>query len=143
MILLDVNVLVYACRRDAERHADYHRWLTDALSAGSPVGVAPETLGAVVRITTHPRLWKVPLTLDQALAFTGAVRAAKATLFVQPGPQHWEFFDSLCRRSKARGNLVTDAWMAALAIEQGCTLVTTDGDFRRFPGLRWKHPLDS
>ena len=142
MILLDVNVLVYACRRDAERHQQYRAWLSDTLASGDPVGVAPESMAAVVRITTHPRLWKVPLTLAQAFAFTGAVLSAGSTLLVQPGPRHWELFESLCRRAKGSGNLVMDAWLAATALEQGCTLVTTDRDFRRFPGLRWMHPLD-
>ena len=142
MILLDINVLVYACRPDTARHAEYHEWLTDALANGAPVGVAPESLGAVVRITTHRTLWKVPLTLDEALAFTSAVRSAPSAHAVLPGPSHWDVFIGLCRAAGARGNLVTDAWLAALAIDQGCTLVTADRDFARFKGLRFKHPLD-
>lgn len=143
MILLDVNVLVYACRRDTARHAEYRAWLTAALAERSPVGIAPESLGAVVRITTHKSLWKAPLTLDQALAFTSAVRSAPSAHAVLPGPSHWEVFDGLCRSARVRGNLVTDAWLAALAIEQGCTLMTADRDFARFKGLRYQHPLDS
>lgn len=142
MILLDVNVLVYACRRDVPRHGEFRRWLTDVLAGAAPVGFAPESLGAVVRITTHRSLWKAPSTTDEALAFTSAVRAAPSAHAVQPGPGHWDVFVSLCRSVRARGNLVTDAWLAALAIEQGCTLVTTDLDFARFKGLRWKHPID-
>lgn len=143
MILLDVNVLVYACLHDAVRHAEYYGWLTNTLSGGTPVGFAPESLGAVVRITTHKGLWKTPISTDEALAFTTGVRSAPSAHAVQPGPGHWDVFVALCREARARGNLVTDAWLAALAIEQGCTLVTTDRDFARFKGLRFKHPLES
>lgn len=143
MILIDVNVLVYACRRDSARHTEYRRWLTNALGARDLVGIAPESLGAVVRITTHRRIWKEPLSIDEALTFTNVVREAPPVIPVQPGARHWALFSSLCRESNARGNLATDAWLAALAIEHGCTLVTTDRDFARFKGLRWEHPLDA
>jgi toxin-antitoxin system PIN domain toxin len=143
VILIDVNVLVYACRRDAARHTEYRRWLTSTLGARELVGIAPESLGAVVRITTHRRIWKEPLSIDEALTFTSVVREARPVIPVQPGARHWALFSTLCRESKARGNLATDAWLAALAIEHGCTLVTTDRDFARFKGLRWEHPLDA
>lgn len=142
MILLDVNVLVYASNREAARYQEYHTWLGNTLADRAPVGFAPESLAAVVRITTHRNLWKVPLSLEQALTFISAVRQAPSAHAVLPGPTHWDVFDSLCREARARGNLVTDAWLAALAIDQGCTLVTTDRDFARFKGLRFKHPLD-
>jgi toxin-antitoxin system PIN domain toxin len=141
VILVDVNVLVYACRRDAVRHREYKAWLGDALGGGEAVGVAPESLAAVIRITTHSRVWKAPLTAEQAFAFVDAVRAAPTAVPILPGADHWRVFATLCKESGARGNLVSDAWMAALAIEQGCTLITTDRDFVRFRGLRTKHPL--
>jgi uncharacterized protein len=142
VILVDVNVLVYACRRDAPEHGEYKEWLTAALRGTQPVGVAPESLAAVMRITTHPRIWKAPLTVEQALSFTTAVRQAAIVVPVLPGAKHWRLFETLCRESGARGNLVGDAWLAALAIEQGCTLVTSDRDFTRFRGLRSEHPLE-
>lgn len=143
MILVDVNVLVYACRRDAERHREYNAWLADALGGDEAVGVAPESLAAVIRITTHPRVWKTPLSTEQAFAFVDAVRTAPAAIPVLPGADHWRLFAALCKESGARGNLIGDSWMAALAIEQGCMLVTTDRDFARFRGVRTRHPLDS
>lgn len=142
MILIDVNVLVYACRRDAVKHREYHQWLTNSLNSGEPVGIAPESLGAVVRITTHPKLWKEPLAIADALEFAAAIHASPASIPVSPGPAHWPLFAGLCQEARAKGNLVTDAWLAALAIEHGCTLMTTDRDFARFRGLRWKHPLE-
>jgi toxin-antitoxin system PIN domain toxin len=141
VILVDVNVLVYACRRDAVGHREYNAWLADALSGAQAVGIAPESLAAVVRITTHPRVWKTPLTTAQAFAFVDAVRSAPMAVPVLPGADHWRLFAALCKESDARGNLVGDAWLAALAIEQGCTLVTTDRDFVRFRGVRTEHPL--
>jgi toxin-antitoxin system PIN domain toxin len=143
VILVDVNVLVYACRRDAARHREYNTWLADALGGAEAVGIAPESLAAVVRITTHPRVWKSPLTTEQAFTFVNAVRSAPMAVPVLPGADHWRLFTALCKESGARGNLVSDAWMAALAIEQGCTLVTTDRDFVRFRGVRTQHPLGS
>lgn len=141
MILVDVNVLVYACRRDAVRHNEYKAWLTEALGGAQAVGIAPESLAAVIRITTHPRVWKTPLTTEQAFTFAEAVRAAPTAVPVFPGADHWRVFTALCKESGAKGSLVSDAWIAALAIEQGCTLVTTDRDFARFRGLRTEHPL--
>jgi toxin-antitoxin system PIN domain toxin len=141
VILVDVNVLVYACRRDAARHREYNTWLADALGGAEAVGIAPESLAAVVRITTHPRVWKSPLTIEQAFTFVDAVRSAPMAVPVLPGADHWRLFTALCTESDARGNLVSDAWMAALAIEQGCTLVTTDRDLVRFRGVRTEHPL--
>lgn len=143
MILVDVNVLVYACRRDATRHLEYKTWLTSALGGSQAVGIAPESLAALIRITTHPSVWKVPLTTEQAFTFANAVRSAKTAVPVLPGADHWRLFAALCKESDARGNLVSDAWLAALAIEQGCTLVTTDRGFARFRGVRWEHPLGS
>lgn len=141
MILLDVNVLVYACRSDAERHAAYHAWVSDALNGDEPVGIYPETLASLVRITTHAKVWKRPLSVADALAFADAVRGAPATVVVQPGEHHWSIFDELCRETKVKGNLVMNAWLAAVAIENGCTLVTTDADFARFRGLRRRVPF--
>ena len=80
-------------------------------------------------------------SINDALAFTNAIREVPSVVPVQPSDAHWPLFATLCREAKARGNLATDAWLAALAIEQGCTLVTTDRDFSRFRGLRWEHPL--
>ncbi len=141
MILLDVNVLVYACRRDVPQHAEYKRWLSRVLVGGEPVGVASETLASVVRIVTNRKVWHEPLRIVDALNFSEAVRAAPASVVVEAGAGHWELFRAMCRDGDARGNLVADARLAAIALEQGSVLVTTDRDFARFPRLRWRHPL--
>jgi toxin-antitoxin system PIN domain toxin len=143
VILLDVNVLVYACRKDASRHAEFRRWLLTVLGGTEPVGIASETLAAVVRIVTSDRIWKEPLRTADALAFCDAVRAAPATMLIEAGEGHWELFRAMCRDGDARGNLVADARLAALALEQGSVLMTTDRDFARFPRLRWRDPLSA
>jgi toxin-antitoxin system PIN domain toxin len=142
MILPDVNVLIYAFRRDSARHDEYHSWLRRALAGPGAYGVSPQALASVVRICTHPGIFKTPSPLDQTLAFCADVLAPPQATLAHPGERHWEIFVDLCRRSKAKGNLVQDAWFAALAIEHGCEWITTDDDYRHFPGLRWRHPFD-
>lgn len=99
-------------------------------------------LSGFIRVATHPRVFDPPAPLGRALEFTDALRAAPGVVIVTPGERHWEIFERLCTGSGARGNLVADAYLAALAIEAGCEWITTDRDFARFPGLRWRHPLE-
>lgn len=94
-----------------------------------------------VRIVTNPRIYSVPTPLGEALEFVEAILAQPRAVIVRPGDDHWSIFTSLCRSYEARGNLVTDAWLAALAIEHGCEFITADRDFARFDGLRWRHAL--
>lgn len=98
-------------------------------------------LSGFLRIVTHPRIFTPPTPIEGALALVEGLRAQPAALQVSPGRRHWEIFSRLCREADARGNLVPDAYLAALAIESGSELVTTDRDFSRFRGLRWRHPL--
>ena len=141
MRLPDVNVLLYAFNRAASDHERYRAWLDDALSGDEPVALFDGVLAALVRIATHPRLLDPPATIDEAFAFTDALRAAPSSVAVSPGPRHWQIFERITRDGNARGNLVTDAYLAALALESGSELITADRDFARFPGLRWRHPL--
>lgn len=142
MLLLDVNVLVYAFRPDATRHRDYRQWLEQRRAAPEPLAVAELVLSGFVRVVTHPRIFRDPDALPDALSFAAVVRAGRNSVTVAPGPRHWEIFCHLCRAGQARGNLVADAYLAALAIESGSIWITCDRDFARFPGLRWQHPLD-
>lgn len=142
MILCDVNVLLYAFRADAPRHAEFRTWLRDRLSGDEAFGVADLVLSALVRIATHPRVYRHPSTLEEAFAFADALRGQPNAVAVAPGPRHWEIFRGLCARGPAKGNLVPDAYFAALAIEAGAEWITTDRDYARFPGLRRRHPLE-
>jgi toxin-antitoxin system PIN domain toxin len=142
MILPDGNVLIYACRADSPRHAEFNAWLTSCISGNEAFGVSELVLSGVLRVLTHPRVFSPPTPLDKALAFIDALRAQPNCVLVQPGPRHWGIFTQLCTKAGAKGNLVADAYHAALAIEHGCEWITTDLDYSRFRGLRWRHPLD-
>ncbi len=141
MRLPDVNVLVYAFRVDAADHDRYRLWLQDLVDGEEAFGLSDLVLSGFLRIVTHPRVFDPPSPIDVALTFAHAVRSAPNAVPVAPGERHWDIFQRLCRETPVRGNLVPDAWLAALAIEAGCELATTDGDFARFRGLRWRHPL--
>lgn len=141
MILPDVNVLVYAFHEGAPDHRRYRRWLEEAVTSDEPMAVSDLVLSGFVRIATHPRVFSPPAPVGEALAFTAALRSQPNAVPVAPGPRHWEIFARLCRTVNAKGNLVLDAYLAALAIESGSEWISTDRDFSRFPGLRWRHPL--
>lgn len=142
MILLDVNVLIYAFRVDAPRHAEFNRWLRERLGGQEPVGLSDVVLSGVLRVLTHPRVFIPPTPLDKALVFVDVLRAHHNCVPVSPGPRHWEIFSRLCASVSAKGNLIPDTYFAALAIEHGCEWITADRGFARFPGLRWRHPLE-
>lgn len=142
MLLPDLTVLVYAHRRDSTpEHAAYATWLTELATGPEPFALSVLTLPALVRIATNPRIFRPASTLDEALDFVTELTRRPNARVVAPGSDHLTIFEDLCRRSKAHGKLAADAQHAAIAIEHGCTFVTTDSDFDRFPGLRWRHPL--
>lgn len=99
-------------------------------------------LSGFLRIVTHPKVFKMPTPPSQALAFCETLRGQPHATVLAPGQRHWQIFTRLCAESGARGNLIPDAYLAALAIETGSEWITTDGDYRRFRGLRVRHPLD-
>jgi toxin-antitoxin system PIN domain toxin len=141
MILLDVNVLVYAHREDASDHKQYRAFLEDAINGREAFGVADIVLSGYLRVVTHPRVFVKPTPLASALNFVESIRTAVNCVVIAPGPRHWGIFADLCRHVAVRGNLVPDAFLAALSIETGSEWITTDRGFARFPGLRWRHPL--
>jgi uncharacterized protein len=142
MILLDVNVLVHAHRKDADRHTQIKEWLEASLRKAPGVGVSELGLSGCLRIITHPKVFKQPTPLAQALQFLDDLRARKEVHLLAPGPDHWSIFSDLCRKADARGNLIPDAYHASLAVEFGCEWISLDRGFARFPGLNWRHPLD-
>lgn len=141
MILPDVNVLLYAFRRDSLRHVEYRRWVEQVINGVAAYGMAPQVLASVMRISTHRQIYRQPSKLDEALEFCRTLLRPDTCTLVSPGERHWEIFENLCSKSLATGNLVQDAWFAALAIESGCEWITTDRDYARFPGLRWRPPF--
>lgn len=141
MILPDVNILLYAFRRDSLRHVEYREWLQQIVSGHAAFGISMQTLASLIRIATHPGIYVNPSRLDEAVAFCDAILGAPNCTVIQPRERHWSIFTDLCSQARARGNLVQDAWFAALAIESGCEWTTTDRDYSRFPGLRWREPF--
>ncbi len=140
MILPDVNVLVHAFRADSLDHQGCHAWLDSVVNGDARYGVSPQVLSGVIRVTTHPKVFAQPSRLDEVLRFCQVLLEQPHCVVIQPGERHWDIFARLCRDADARGNLVPDAWFAALAIESGCEWITLDRDFARFPDLRWNVP---
>ena len=132
---------MYAHREDADRHREFRQWLQGVIDAEQPYGVSELVLSGFIRVVTHPRVFVRPTPLREAIAFCEALRSQPNATLLAPGPRHWEIFTGLCRQVSARGNLIPDAYLAALAIETGSEWITTDGDYRRFEGLRVRHPL--
>ena len=140
MILPDVNVLVHAFRSDSTDHDLCRGWLSRILNGNSRYGISPQVLSGVIRVTTHPRIFVQPSPLSEAIAFCDTLVAPSHCVLIQPTAQHWEIFTRLCKAGDARGNLVSDAWYAALAIESGCEWITLDRDYARFADLKWRTP---
>jgi len=138
--LPDVNVLVYAFQPDMEYHADCRSWLASLANGRAPFAMSTQVMSSFVRVVTSPKIFGRPKLLHEAFAFCNALLVQPTCQIIQPGPRHWSIFEDLCQTANARGNLITDAWFAALAIESRCEWVTYDRDYARFPGLRWRVP---
>jgi toxin-antitoxin system PIN domain toxin len=141
LILPDVNVLIYAFRADSKDHARYKTWLEEVVNGPAAYGMSPQVLASVVRICSHPRIFVQPSGVDELLQYCSALVGQRNARTIVPGDRHWLLFAKLCLDAKATGNLVQDAWNAALAIETGCEWITTDRDYARFTGLSWRSPF--
>lgn len=140
MLLVDVNVLVGAMRRDAPRHRVMHDALTTLREGPHPFALCDPVLSGALRILTHPRVFSPPTPCAEAARFVRIVRDSPNAVLLTPGQRHWELFLGLVEQRPAAGNLVSDAWIAALALEHGCTVLSDDVDFARFPGVPWRRP---
>lgn len=141
MILPDVNVVLYAYRSEAPEHAKHAAWLNEIVNGPEQFAIAPQALSSVVRIITHRGAFGKVYPLSDVLRFCNALMSRPNCTVVHPGPMHWEIFCDLCPKCSAHGNLVQDAWFAALAIERDCEWITHDTDYGRFPGLRCRPPF--
>ena len=141
MKMPDVNVWIYAHRREDPSHAFYRSWIEDLLNATSPFGLSALVASAFVRIVTHPRFSPEPTPLFEALETIDHIRRCPGCRWLLPGDRHWEIISDLCRRTGVTGKSVADAQHAAIAIENGCQWVTRDLDFAKFEplGLEWVH----
>ena len=138
MRMPDVNLLVYAHRREDLDHAFYRSWLEALANGPEPFALSSLVAVSFVRVVTHPAFAPRPTPLPQALAVIDSLVAMESCQLLNPGERHWEIVRKLCAEVSASGKQVADAQHAALALEYGCTWVTRDGDFERFrkEGLR-------
>lgn len=141
MILPDVNVLVFAYRRESAAHDLYRAWLGRLLTGGEEIALVESVLVAFVRIVTNPRTVPDPAPTPSALQFVDALRNAPRARWLPSTAAAWELLREICRRDRqVRANLVPDAWLASLARAHGCRLATADRGFARFEGLDWFDP---
>ena len=146
MILIDVNLLVYAVFADSPRHEAAREWLDATLSHTEPVALPWAVLAVLagfVRVSTNSRAMTHPLTVGEAIAYLDEWLALPVVQVIGPTKRHQEEFARMLRAAQATGNLVSDAHLAALTVEHGCSLASTDDDFRKFPALNWFNPLAS
>lgn len=143
MILPDVNVLVYAFRREAERHQDYAAWLAEVVAGSDEIALHDPVLIGCVRIVTNPRMVTTPAPVSLALDFIGRIRNARRARWLPAGSRSWNRFEALAQGDRGiGGNLVPDAHLAAVALTHGCRLATADRGFARYPGLTWFDPVE-
>ncbi len=141
MILLDVNLLIYAVNQDAPLHRKAKSWLESALSGQETVAFSWMVLLAFLRVTTRPGLFRNPLPVETAFDVVADWLHQVSATIVHPGPRHLSVVRELLRPLGTGGNLTSDAHLAALAVEHGAELCSSDTDFARFPGLHWHNPL--
>jgi len=141
LYLLDANVLIYAFRRDSPHHSPCYQWLTNTLAGEGPVATTSVVELALLRIATLPALGTAASTPAEVFRFLGALKDQPTVLRIEPGEQHLDILSGLCAKMKLRGNDINDAFLAALSMEYGATLVTADRGFSRFSGLRTMNPL--
>ena len=142
MTLLDVNVLLYAYNADASEHVAARTWLGGLFASREWVGLTWLTLWAFLRIATNPRVFDRPLSTSEAEAAISSWLAQPAAGILEPGERHWDILRGLVHDGQAAGPLVMDAVLAAIALEHGATVCTTDRDFSRFPGIQWVNPIE-
>lgn len=142
MKLLDVNILIEAHREDATKHEEVSAWLLRELKGYAGVAVSELVLSGFLRVVTHPKVFKAPTPLADALEFVQDFRERRAVRIAAPGAEHWRIFTDLLSQYEATGNLIPDAYHAALAIEHGYEWVSLDRGFARYTILDWRHPFD-
>ena len=143
MIVLDANLLLYAYDSDSQQHAKARAWIEQTFSNGTPVGLPWQTVTAFLRIVTNPRLSGKRFTPEEAIQIVDQWLTQPNVSLLPAGEQHWSLLRQMIKDGQTRGPMISDADLAALTIEYGGVLHTTDRDFARFPALRWTNPLES
>jgi len=142
MDCLDVNVLINSFRRDAARHHEFAEFVRSLVDGDQPFVIPDVVFSGFFRIVTHPKIFKYPSEFSDARTFANQLHDLAHCLTAVPGANHWRIFLELCERGRARGSLISDAYLAAIAIEIGAELVSDDRGMARWPGLRWRNPID-
>jgi uncharacterized protein len=142
MILIDANLLIYAVNKDAPLHRKAKAWLESVMSGAETICLPWTVVLAFLRITTHPGVFRSPLRVEKAFDLIEAWLKQPAVTIVEPTAKHARMVRNLLVPLGTGGNLTSDAHLAAMAIEHGAELCSLDADFARFPGLRWRNPLD-
>jgi toxin-antitoxin system PIN domain toxin len=142
MLVIDVNVLIYAHRKETPLHGEFLDWIESTLSSKRPFSIPGLVRSGFLRIVTNPRIYSRPTPMQEALEVLSNLLVQPNHVEAEPGDRHWPIFLEICREAGVKGNLVPDAYLAALAIEKGAEFITVDRDYARFPGLRWRHPLE-
>lgn len=142
MILLDANILLYAYNSDDPQHRRASEWLRSLFAGKELIGLALVTLWAFLRVSTNARLWPNPKSAEESFRLIRGWLEVPGVVMVKPGPRHLQLLEKVMIDSYVTGSLVSDAVLAAIAIEHAATLASTDRDFRRFSGLRWVNPLE-
>lgn len=140
MILLDVNVVLAAHRADHPHHPSIRPWFDELLESDEQFVVPDAVWASFVRIATNRRVFETPTPVADAFGFLSAVRAHPNHISITPGEEHLTHFRDLCLNFDAAGDLAADAYLAAIALEQGCSVASLDRDFARFDGLEWVRP---
>jgi toxin-antitoxin system PIN domain toxin len=141
MFLMDVNVLVYAYREDVAHHQACHRWLESTVNSPKAFGYSEMVMNGFLRVVTHPKVFETPSDLSSAMRFVNQVRHAQNAVCIMPSTRHWQIFTDCLLQIDARGNDVSDAYLAALTLEWNCQWVTMDKGFKRFKGLKCRNPM--
>ena len=141
MILIDANLLLYAYHPKAVQHERSRRWLEDCLNGSQLVRLTWLTVWAFLRISTNPRVFEFPFSIDETEAIVNTWLGHPLVGILEPGEQHWTILQTCMEKGQASGPLMMDAALAAIALEHGAVLHTTDQDFSRFPNLKWINPL--
>lgn len=143
MIILDANLLLYAYDSSSQSHQAARAWVEQVFSGGEIVGLPWQSVAAFIRITTNPRIPGQRFTLDEVVQVVDQWLEQPNVRLLAPGDQHWSLLRNLLIEGQAWGPLATDAQLAALTIENGGVLQTTDRDFARFSGLKWTNPIET
>jgi len=141
MILVDANILLYAEDQLSPKHEAAREWWDEQLSGSSSVCLCWTVIGAFIRIASNSRVFESPLSMGQAIKRVQSWLDQPCVRLIEATDRHWSVLQQMLTDGQALGNLVTDAHLAALAVQHGCELMSTDVDFARFPRVQWTNPI--